>query len=241
LNSEKNLKDRKTQKKKKKIGNFCYDFVKVTGALPVYFWMRPKRYFPFGKKKLKDAVLISANHRSLLDPVIVHCAFPGRRLNCLATKELYNTKLKAAFFNRMHCIVVDKENFSLSSFHEVVNRLKDGKAVVIFPEGQVNSEGKDTLLTFKSGAVLMAHKSGAPILPIYIVKREKWYQRQRIIIGEPVNIRELVGAIPTMEELNRASEYLRDKEIELREYYENVILSKKSKKEKINTEQEVKL
>ena len=220
MNSEKNLKDNK-QKKNKKYGNFYYDFVKVTGALPVLLWMRPKILRPYGKKKLKGGVLISANHRSYLDPIIVHCAFSGRRLHSLATKDLFNTKLKSAFFNRMHCIEVDKDNFTLSAFHEIVTRLKDGKAVVIFPEGQINtSQNANSLLTFKSGAALMAHKSAAPILPVYIVKREKWYQRQRIVVGEPVDIRAMVGDTPTMADFSRVSEYLRDKEMELMEYYE---------------------
>ena len=45
----------------------------------------------------------------------------------------------------MHCIQVDKENFSMDSFHEVIRRLKDDKVVLIFPEGQVNRNEKEIL------------------------------------------------------------------------------------------------
>ena len=230
MNSEKNLKDKK--KKKPLFYNFCYDFVKITGAIPTLLWFRPKRYFPYGKKIPKGSVLISGNHRSLLDPVIVTVSFPGRRLHCLATKELYNTKLKRAFFNQMHCIEVDKENFTISAFHDVVSRLKDGRAVVIFPEGGLNRDKEDTLLAFKSGAVLMAHKSGAPILPIYIFKKEKWYQRQRVVIGEPFDVSEYLGKIPTIDKLSEVSSILRSKEIELREYFESLPIHKKLTKNK---------
>ncbi len=226
MNLEKNSKDKK--QKKRVFPNFCYDFVKITGAIPVLLWLRPKVYRPYGTRIPKGGTLVSANHRSLLDPVIVHTVFPWRRLNCLATKELFNTKLKNAFFNQMHCIIVDKDNFNLSAFHQVISRLEDGKVVVIFPEGGLNRDKEETIHTFKSGAVLMAHKAKASILPIYIVKREKWYQRQRVVIGEIFDVREEIGNMPTLEQLNRASETLRKRELELREYYETLPIHKKT-------------
>ena len=196
-----------------------YDFVKVTGALPIVLWLRTKVIYPFGKVKIPRAVLVSANHRSLFDPVIVHTVFPARRLNCLATKDLYNTKIKAWFFEKMHCIQVDKENFSMASFHAVVDRLSEGKTVVIFPEGQLNHEKvQDSVLTFKSGAVLMASKAKAPILPIYIEPRTRWYKRQRVAVGLPIDTSELLGPMPGIADLTRVSEYVRQKELELMQW-----------------------
>jgi 1-acyl-sn-glycerol-3-phosphate acyltransferase len=174
-------------------------------------------------------VLISANHRSLVDPVIVHTAFPWRRLNCLATKALYNTPLKAWFFNKMHCIEVDKENFSMASFHQVVDVLGEGRAVVIFPEGQLNnSTDVKTVLTFKSGVVLMAHKGKAPILPIYIEPRTKWYKRQRVAVGLPIEVSELLGRMPSIDELCAVSDRVRECELQLMEYLSGEEASPKS-------------
>lgn len=175
--------------------------------------------------------MVISNHRSFLDPIVVHLPFPWRRINYLATKNLFDTKLKKWFFEKVHCIVVDKENFSLSSFHEVVTRLENGKMVIIFPEGEVNKDVKDTIHTFKSGAVLMAHKSGAVILPMYIHKRQKWYHRQRIVLGQQINIREMLGPIPNIEDLTRASDLLKEKELELREYFESLPIYTKKLKE----------
>lgn len=217
MNLNKNLTGNKIEKR---LGsNFWYDFVKVTGALPTLLWVRPRILRPYGNKTPKGAVLISSNHPTFIDPILVHCAFMWRRLHCLATKDLYSTKVRSFFFKQMHCIIADKKNFSMSSFHEVVNRLKEGKAVVIFPEGQVNQQDSREVMAFKSGAVLMAHKGDAPILPMCIIKREKWYHRQVILVGEPVHIRTLVSEKPSMEEMIRASEYLREKEVELMTYY----------------------
>lgn len=229
MNSEKNCKD-KAKKRKKKQGNFLYDFVRVTGAVPMLLYMRPKILYPYGKCDAKGAVLISANHSSLLDPISALLAFKTRRLNSLATKDLYNTRLKAFFFNKMHCIVVDKDNFSMSSFHAVVERLQENKAVLIFPEGKVNRESDNSLLAFKSGAVLMALKAKAPIQPIYIAKRDKWYHRQTIVKGAPIDVAAMAGERPTKADLDRISALIREREIALKECCKEYLASKKKAK-----------
>ena len=114
--------------------------------------------------------------------------------------------------------MVDKENFSVDSFHAVCDRLQEDKAVVIFPEGQVNRTSEE-MLGFKSGAVLMAFKSKKPILPICIIKTQKWYQRHVMLVGDPIDVRAICGERPSMADFKRASDYLREKEMELMNYY----------------------
>ena len=215
-----NSENKQIKGKNKRISYLMYDFVKITGAIPMLLYMRTKVIDVGDQKhtKLKGGFLISSNHMSFMDPIIVHCAFWNRRLNCLATKELYSTKLKNFFFTHMHCIKVDKENFSMKSFHDVKDYLKRDKIVVVFPEGQVNRD-TNNMLAFKSGAILMAQQSSKPIVPVYIVKREKWYHRQIVLIGEPLDVREICGPMPTMDDLKKANDILREREIELMEYY----------------------
>ena len=190
-----------------------------------------------GMEKLgkKEPCLYLMNHCSFIDPIVIHCLFWKRRIYSLATKDLYDTKLKAWLFHHMHCIQVDKQNFSLDSFHEVTLQLKRGKIVSIFPEGQMNY-APENMLAFKSGIVLMAHKAKVPILPVYLVPPENWHQRRVAVIGEPIDIRSLCGMIPTMDELNRAADYIHEKEEELKQFYLN---SQKVSKEKTEEQEEV--
>ena len=226
----------KTQKKQKKkhVTNFYYDFVKVTAIVPIMLFYRHKTICVGEKKpqKIKGSALISCNHLSFCDPIILHCAFWRRRLNILATKELYNTKLKRWFFTRMHCIEVDKDNFSMRSLHAVCDSLKAGKLVTIFPEGGINRQDSHEMLSFKSGASLMAFQANAPIIPACIIPRKHWYNRQIVLVGDPVNIREVCGERPSLIELNKASEYLREKEMALLEHYNQLCQQKKTKKNK---------
>lgn len=226
-----NSKDKRKVKKKRKIGNFLYDFVKITGAIPALCWMRPKLLYLRKRPKLKGGFLIAVNHVSFTDPIVVHCAFWRRRLYCVATKDLYSSKLRKFFFDRMHCIAVDKENFNMSTFHTVCERLQDDKAVVVFPEGTVNKKS-DELLTFKSGAILMAYKAQKPILPVYINKIEKWHDRRVAVIGEPIDINPTGALLPPMEEVKEINALLREKELELKARYEEYADKKKKNKKR---------
>lgn len=217
----------KTTRSRRPFYNFWHDLVKITGGPLVWLWLRPRIYRPYKTKIPKGAVLISVNHRSFLDPLTVLVSLLSRRLHCLVTKDLYDKGPMGPFLDRLHCIRVDKDNFTLSAFHDVVDRLQNGHAVVIFPEGEVNRTKKGELLAFKSGAVLMAHKSGAPILPVYIADHYRWYQRRRVVIGEPLALASALGEMPSMAALTAASDELRARELALKEYFESLPVYKR--------------
>ena len=228
MNSENNSK----KQKKKLFENLVYDFVKITGALPAWIWLRPKYYYPFGKPNKNGPLLVAANHYKASDPVALLLSFPMHRVHILATKQLFDTKITNFFFTQMHCVEVDRENFNISSFREVVNRLKNGRIIGIFPEGKINeTEETGSVLGFKSGVVLMAHQGGASVLPVYLSKRTKWYHRQRIVMGAPMNISEMLGKNPSMQRVNEVTEFLREKEIELKAYLDDKTSLNKYKKQ----------
>ena len=202
--------------------NFCYDFVYITGVLPALLWLRPKIHYPFGKPNKRGGLLVLANHHTMIDPNLIQIAFPFRRMNSIASKDLFDTPLKAWFFDLMHCIKIDKDNFALSSFHEIVQRLEEKKLVLIFPEGGVHAHQGNEIHTFKSGVVLMAHRSGAPVIPLYVVQRQKWWKRQQMVMGQAIDVKAMLGKIPTVDTIASVSDVLREKEIELRTYYENI-------------------
>ena len=136
------------------------------------------------------------------------------------------------FFRGVHCIEVDKDRFSPRTLREVIDCLKNKEVVVVFPEGMINNGESGELLGFKRGAVYMANRGGAPILPMYIVKREKWYQRQKVVIGEMLDLSSMLGERPDNDTMDKASLLLRDKEEELHRYYENWLSEKKGGKVK---------
>ena len=196
---------------------FLYYFVKVTGIFPAPFLM-PKVIFKDKSMKRipKGRLLIISNHTSFTDVPAILCAFWYRQIHFLATSELFQTKLGNFFFRNMHCIKVDRQNLSMSVIRQVGEVLNREKPVAIFPEGHIN-ENTAELESFKSGVAVMAIMNRCPILPIYLRKPEG-RKRKILIVGEPINL-EYHGRFPSVNELEEISANLRDKELELENYY----------------------
>lgn len=198
---------------------FFYDFVKVTGLIPGLLYFRPKTVFLHKETKhIKGRALIIANHNSFVDPIVLMLSFPFRRLMFMATKDLFEKKLANWFFTHVHCIKVDKDNFNMSSFRGVSDGLCSNKLVAIFPEGSVDTQSEE-LHPFKAGAVLMALKNSAPIVPVYISKGEK-FRKQTVIVGDPIDVVSMCNGNQTMNNIQKINEYLHKKELELKDMFE---------------------
>ena len=209
-------------KRNKKIGKyFWYDFVKLTGFVPAWIWIRPKiiRESDNVPKRVKGGVLIASNHVTFIDPIILHLAFPHRRLHSIATKDVAKTKLRKMFFTVANCIFIDKQNFSMASLREICDYLKDEKAVVIFPESSVQEQ--NVVRDYKSGVVLMSLLSKKPILPVCIIRGKTKFSRVKVVIGEPVDVASMYGPMPTMEQMDQICKMLQQKEEQLLQKYQN--------------------
>ena len=202
-------------KKQKKKSNFVYDFLKVTGYLPCWLWLRPKiiRESEKVSKRINGGVLIASNHVTFVDPIILHCAFIHRRLYSIATKDVAQTKLRKFLFTQAHCIFIDKEKFNIESLRTICDTLKQEKAVVIFPESSINSS--DGVKEYKSGFVLMSALSKKPILPVCIIKGKSKFSRIKVAIGEPIDVFSIYGAMPTPEQMDEIAKMLNEKERQL--------------------------
>ncbi len=59
--------------------------------------------------------------------------------------------------------------------------LKGNEKLLIFPEGTRHAE----IGAGKTGAAMLAIRTGVPILPVYITPERKLFQRTKVYIGEP--------------------------------------------------------
>ena len=165
------------KKKNKKVSKFFqifdyrifgYEFIKITGGLPIVLWYRIKKFYVNKKQKKllnHEPYLIAPNHNGFTDIMIVANAFWNRRLRFVATKDLYTNKFRRFLFNGLFaCIDVDKQNVSMKTFKNVKDALARGHCVPVFPEGTINKT-KDIIMPFKYGAVKMAKSSDAYLVP----------------------------------------------------------------------------
>ena len=193
---------------------FLYDFVKFTGALSAIIILRVRRYYKTGKKPkglYKGNYVIISNHPTFLDPLILSIAFWKRRVSFIATKELFSTKLKSFFFRCIRMIPIDRDNVKMETIKNAKDVIDSGHLLLIFPGGHVQKQ--ENVAEYKPGAVMIAMITKSPILPVYIKKREKWWQAQKVMIGEKINIEDFVKSkIPTMEDIIEVTRVLKQEE-----------------------------
>lgn len=146
--------------------------------------------------------LVLANHRAVIDPVIVELALAETELFGLwiAKKELYNSPFFGLFVRNAGAVLLDREQSQMRGFFsEIKSAVKEGNSIFIFPEGTRNKSEK-SLLDFKEGFRIIALKNRLPILPIYIETHSdkaldnalngKHHQTISIVIGDLINYKE---------------------------------------------------
>ena len=219
-----NLKD----KQKKKNGtpflrSFYSEMIKLFGGPWLCLYLRPRvhRISSDVPKRIKGGALIAANHTSMLDPLVLFCVFWYRRLYFPATKQLFEKPINRFFFYNMNCIRIDKDSANIGALKHMCGLLKKERVIGIFPEGGINNT--EDILSYKSGTAYMALKSGKPVFPVYIANRENRKQPTHVILGEPVDVTAICDGLPRSERIACVSEYLRDAELRLEEYYNTKI------------------
>lgn len=109
----------------------------------------------------QGGVLIAANHASYLDIPILGSAIP-RRACFLGRMDLFSGPV-AAVMRYLGWIPIRRERVDRKGFDEAIRRLRDGEAVVIYPEGGRSEDGQ--LRPGKPGVGLLLGASGCPVVP----------------------------------------------------------------------------
>ncbi len=125
----------------------------------------------------QGGLLMLSSHQSHLDPLLLGLSC-HRRLSSLARSSLYRFKPFAAIITALDAIPIDREASTVAAMKGVINRLRDGAAVVIFPEGTRTADGN--LGELKGGFVLLAKRAGVPIVPVAIVGAWECWPRTRL-------------------------------------------------------------
>lgn len=134
------------------------------------------------------ALIVASNHRRYLDPVYISMAVP-RRLQWMGKKSLFTFPF-ARLFYLIGCFPVDREGGGRAALKAALRYLELGAALGIFPEGTRRRGGYDPDASAKSGAAMLASRSGARVLPVHVgpvpnpVERLRG-ERLEVHIGEP--------------------------------------------------------
>jgi 1-acyl-sn-glycerol-3-phosphate acyltransferase len=115
----------------------------------------------------------------------------------MAKKEYFDGKL-AWFFKMAGCISVNRSIKDETAKKQALNVLEENGAIGLFPEGTRNKT-KDFLLPFKFGAVSMAQKTNATIVPFGLTGDYKFRSKNLTVrFGKPFKVGDM-----TLEEANK--------------------------------------
>lgn len=176
-----------------------------------------KRY----KTDLKGGAILAANHTGFSDPLTIGSAFWFRRVYFLAAEALMKNKFIAFWLKQAGCIKIDRNTTDIEAIRNSVSVLKDGKLLLLFPQGQIVQDDSNDKL--KSGAVLMALQANVPIIPMYSNKRSHKFGFRRIIIGEPFYCSQYCKKkLPSVAETEQISDLLSQKINECKAVFQKI-------------------
>ncbi len=116
-------------------------------------------------------------HLSHLDPPLMGAFFP-RAVNFMAKKELFFFPL-GPLIKSLGSYPVGRGETDSSAIRSTIDILKQGKVVVMFPEG-TRGDGV-TLGKINAGMAMLAKRSGAFVLPVGVSGTQKALPKGRLL------------------------------------------------------------
>lgn len=173
-------------------------------------------------RRLPDGpIIVISNHTSYADGVLLalSCRRMGRSLRLLATSGIFRAPVIGRLARRLGFIAVKRDGPDASaSLDEAATALAAGEAVGLYPEGRLTRDPMMWPERAKTGAVRLALRSSAPIVPVAMVGAHEVMGRRRVAltlltniirrpkvsirVGAPIEIRSLMNIGPQIEPTN---------------------------------------
>lgn len=119
-------------------------------------------------------LIVAANHRRLIDPILVSMAVP-RWVKWMAKKELFSSRWFARLLVFLGAFPIDRQRSDRAALRKALSLLSSGETLGIFPEGTRQKAGVKAIP--KSGVGMLTIRSGAPVLPVYVGPIPGFFER----------------------------------------------------------------
>ncbi|MCI2106280.1 MAG: 1-acyl-sn-glycerol-3-phosphate acyltransferase [Intestinimonas sp.] len=134
----------------------------------------------------EEGVLICANHTALSDPLLLVFAFHRKfQIRVMAKAELLQVPVIGWLLKKVGVFGVERGKSDVGAIKQAIRFLKGGENLLLFPEGTRVRESRGEISSPKTGAAMLAIRTGVSILPVYIPEHKRWFRRTPVVIGEP--------------------------------------------------------
>ncbi len=169
-----------------------------------------------GKENLpkEGSALICPNHVHPLDSAVV-IATAKRKINVLAKEELFKAGIAKWFAGVFGIYPIKRDSADLAAIKLSLKLLKNEELLMIFPEGTRDGMAKG--VKPKNGPVILAIKSGKPIIPVGVQGSFKVFRKVKINIGKPIDYSEYKGQTSDKELMDKLTADLMKEIVKLRD------------------------
>ena len=130
-----------------------------------------------GRKNVpsKGPVLLLSNHQSFFDPMF--CQIPiMRNMHFVARDSLFKVKVFGPLMSSLNTIPIKRGEADISAMKKIIDILKGGAVVCLYPEGSRTFDGK--IAEIKAGFGLLSRRSNASVVPMVIDGAFECWPRQ---------------------------------------------------------------
>lgn len=177
----------------------------VRGYFKLFFKVEAEGLENISDLSPDDRVLITPNHLSLLDPPVLGATLPIK-MGYMAKAELFKIPVFGSLIRALGAFPVNRGGGNgIAAIKTAIRLLQEGKRLIMFPEG-TRAKTPGILGEGKPGAVMIALKAKAYILPIGIESEYKIGGRIKIRIGKLINLSEYYDVKTTGEDLKKITD-----------------------------------
>jgi long-chain acyl-CoA synthetase len=140
--------------------------------------------------------IISSNHQSYLDPLILASVLPPEvfdKVFAVGTSEIFGKGFMLKLARSLRVVVVDPDANLIPAMRAGAFGLRQGRPLILYPEGERSIDGTPRI--FKKGAAILSIHLQVPIVPVAIEgfhdawPRNKPFQgftRLKMVFGDPL-------------------------------------------------------
>ena len=142
------------------------------------------------------AYIISSNHQSYLDPLILASLLPAEifyRAFAVGTSDIFGKGFMRKLARSIKTVVLDPDGNLVPAMRAGAFGLRHGMALVLYPEGERSIDGTPKI--FKKGAAILSIHLQVPIVPVAIEgfydawprnQKFKGFKPLKMVFGDPI-------------------------------------------------------
>ena len=144
------------------------------------------------KASADNPIIVCCNHISIVDPVFLLC-LQSQHIYFMAKAELFKNRFTSWFLGDvMGAFPVNRGKGDMTAVNHAFDLVNSGNILGIFPQGTCRRTRELGLP--KSGAALIAARTGATVVPAALVTKDfhvRAFKRTTLLIGKPLTSADL--------------------------------------------------